>query len=143
MRFSRSIVRKTIAVLLGGLAAGCGGESALPVPVQGTVFFRGTPLSQGTIVFTPDSSRGSSGPFARSEILANGSYDLRTGDKSGALVGWYRVTVVAVENPAAMAVGRFAVPRSLVPEKYRDPELSGLECEIRAGQANRVNFNLQ
>jgi hypothetical protein len=111
--------------------------------VQGTVFFRGAPLSQGTIVFTPDASRGSSGPLARSEIFANGSYDLRTGDKPGALVGWYRVTVVAVENPVTLAVGGFAVPRSLVPEKYRDPELSGLECEVRAGQANRVNFNLQ
>jgi len=53
------------------------------------------------------------------------------------------VTVASVEVPAAPAPGqRFVVPRALVSERYRDPELSGLTCEVRAGQDNRLDWDL-
>jgi hypothetical protein len=95
------------------------------------------------IVFTPDESRGGSGPLARAEIQADGAYQLRTGESPGAVAGWYRVTVVAVETSLAYSGGRsFRVPRSVLPDKYRDPELSGLTCEVKSGKANGINFNL-
>jgi hypothetical protein len=122
------------------IAVGCGqGQKA--TLVQGKVLYRGSPVPCGMIVFTPDAGRGGSGPFARAEIHSDGSYDLRTGESAGAGPGWYRVTVVAVE--ASAGPSGFAVPRSLVPAKYRDPELSGLECEVKAGQSNHINFDLQ
>jgi hypothetical protein len=30
-----------------------------------------------------------------------------------------------------------------VPEKYRDPELSGLSCEVKPECANCIDFNLE
>jgi hypothetical protein len=60
------------------------------------------------------------------------------------VVGWHRVTIVAVEAPAASQPGQaFTVPRSLVPTRYADPALSGLSCEVKAGKENGINFNLE
>jgi hypothetical protein len=81
---------------------------------------------------------------ARAEIQADGTYVLQTGDLPGAAAGWHRVTLVALEAQSAhLASGSFVVPRSLLPEKYRDPELSGLVCEVKAGQDNSIDFNLE
>jgi hypothetical protein len=104
--------------------------------VQGKVYFRGRPLPAGTIVFAADPDRGTNGPLARGEIQSDGSYTLRTGDLPGAVVGWHRVTVVAVEMTAT-------TPRLLVPARYGDPLLSGLACEVQAGKDNGINFNLE
>jgi hypothetical protein len=126
------------------LAAGCGTESAPALaPVRGQVFYHGRPVTTGTIVFASDASRGTSGPLARGEIQPDGSYTLQTGDSAGAVVGWHRVTVVAVMVPAAPDPGQpFVMPRPLVPTRYSDPELSGLTCEVKAGKENGINFNL-
>jgi len=126
------------------LAAGCdGGEGSL-APVRGTVFYRGAPLQRGTIVFTPDALRGSDGSLARADIQPDGTYRLQTGESHGAALGWHRVTIVAQEDvPAPAADHSFVIPRSLLPDKYRDPELSGLTCEIKAGQENVIDFHLE
>jgi hypothetical protein len=126
------------------LAVGCGSESGPNLaPVRGQVFYRGRPVTTGTIVFASDPSRGTSGPLARGEIQPDGSYSLQTGDSAGAVVGWHRVTVVAVLVPAAPEPGQpFVMPRPLVPTRYADPELSGLTCEVKAGKENGINFNL-
>jgi hypothetical protein len=116
--------------------AGCQ-EAPAPVTVKGRVLYRDWPLPHGLIVFSPDSSRGSSGEMARAEIQAGGFYNLR--DQKGQTVpaGWYRVTVAAIE---AEGLGP---GRSILPEKYRDPRLSGLVCEVKGGQENQIDFNLQ
>lgn len=126
------------------LLAGCDAGSAPLAPVHGKVSYKGAPLPRGTIVFIPDASRGSSGPLARADIQADGSYRLRTGGSEGAPAGFHRVTVAALAAPAAVPAGqRFSVPRSLLPEKYRDPDLSQLTCEVKPGKENGINFNLE
>jgi hypothetical protein len=113
------------------------------VAVRGRVSYRGHAVGRGRIVFAPDSGRGSHGPLAQAEILTDGSYELYTGAVPGVAPGWYRVTVVSVEAPAPAAQGpRYSVPRSLLPEKYRDPDLSGLACEVKSGAARVVDFKL-
>jgi hypothetical protein len=145
MRLRVRHVGGTLAAGLAFMAAGCGLDTNVPAPVSGKVYYKGSPLVHGLIVFTPDDSRGSHGPMARASIQADGSYELRTeANRAGATPGWYRVTVVAVETPpVAASAGERAVPRTLLPEKYRDPDLSGLACEVRAGQENSINFNLE
>ena len=144
MPTSASLVRLLAAAFLAIVVAGCGSGKAPLAPVRGKVYYRGAPLPGGTIVFTPDESRGGNGPLARSEIQPDGAFTLRTGDQPGAAAGWYRITVVAVEPSPVLAAGqRFAAPRSLLPDKYRDPELSGLRCEVRPGRENGFNFNLE
>jgi hypothetical protein len=130
------------AVLLCA-AAGCGPRAAPLVPVRGKVTFRGVPLHTGSIVFAPHAERGGSGPLARADIQPDGTYMLATGDKPGAVAGWHRVTVVAVEAPPRSAGEPFAIPRLLLPAHYGDPELSGLSREVAAGRENRIDFNLE
>jgi hypothetical protein len=126
------------------LVLGCGSGKPTANPVNGKVYFKGSALPCGTIVFTPDASRGNQGALARSEIQSDGSYSLRTEVGYGVAPGWYRVTVMAVEMPEKPEPGkRYPKPRSLLPEKYRDPELAGLIREVKAGQANGIDFNLE
>jgi hypothetical protein len=113
-------------------------------PVRGKVLYKGQPLTTGSIVFAPDSGRGTSGPLAIADIQTDGSYVLHSGESLGAVVGWHRVTIVALEMQTVPPNATcYPTPRSLVPEKYRDPELSGLACEVKAGQENGINFNLE
>jgi len=122
---------------------GCDAGSVQRVPVHGKVTYRGVPLFTGIIVFTPDANRGSAGPQARAELQPDGTYNLKTADQAGAFAGWYRVTVVALDTPAPIPGQQLSIPRSLIPEKYRDPDISGLTCEVRTGTENKINFNLE
>jgi hypothetical protein len=126
-----------VAIGMGGCDAG----STPRVLVQGKVCYKGVPLSTGVIVFTPDAGHGCHGPMACGLVQRDGSYHLQTDDLPGVAAGWYRVTVSAVE--AAGSAQSVAMPRSLVPEKYRDPELSGLIREVKTEQENTIDFNLE
>jgi hypothetical protein len=129
-------------VLLLMAAAGCESGSPDLAPVRGRVLVRDIPLHTGTIVFTPDPLRGTTGPSAHGQIKPDGTYALETEGSPGAVPGWHRVTIVALDSTFSGTGGQFVVPRSLLPDKYRDPEQSGLVCEIKVGQENCINFNL-
>lgn len=121
------------------LIVGCGQRAASGLaPVSGKVSYQGRPLHTGTVVFTPDSVRGTTGELARGEIQPDGTYRLKSGEQMGTVPGTHRVTVIAIEQGPAGAT-----PQSLLPSKYRDPELSGLSCEVVPGRENTINFNLQ
>jgi hypothetical protein len=125
------------------LALGCGSDPETLTPVRGKVYFKGEPLTRGTIVFSPDVRRGGRGDLASAEIQPDGSFSLKTGDREGAVAGWHRVTVVAVEeihDPAGEL--DFIEHRSLAPPKYRDPDLSGLDYQVEPGKENRIDFHL-
>jgi len=125
------------------LLSGCGSHgNSTTAPVSGKVSYRNRPLNAGTIVFTPDPTRGASGEPVWADIGLDGTYQVKNGASAGVAPGWYRVTVAVVEAGQPSLGQRFAVPRSLLPDKYRDPELSGLVCEIQAGRQNSINFNL-
>jgi hypothetical protein len=125
------------------LASGCEPGAQRLAGVRGKVSFKGIPLNTGTIVFTPDPLRGTSGSIARSEIGRDGGYVLQTKGMPGAAVGWHRVTVMAMDRGFAGGPdGDRVTPRSLLPEKYSDPQLSGLSCQVRGGQENPIDFDL-
>lgn len=117
--------------LLSGLLLilSCGGSGDNLAPVQGQVFFRGQPLTGGTIVFTPDPERGGSGPQAWAEIGSDGRFQLSTEGRRGAVVGWHRITI----GCAAAAK---------LPGRYRDPEMSGQNFEVRRDRFNRCDLHL-
>lgn len=122
---------------------GCGGGAAPLQPVSGKVSFRKMAVQTGVIVFIPDAARGNNGPLAVAEIRADGTYNLKTGEATGAAPGWYRVTIASVSTFATPAAAQsFRIPQSLLPEKYRDPELSQLACEVKA-KANVIDFDLE
>ena len=121
------------------LLAGCTQKPATLNHVSGKVFYKGTQLRTGVIVFTPDTSRGESGKIAFGAIKDDGSYIIATDDAPGAAAGWYRVTVGALTGVSA---SYDSTPISLIPEKYRDPQLSQLQCEVQANRDNHLDFNL-
>jgi hypothetical protein len=136
--------RTLVAAALLLACAGCGSGKAPLQPVHGTVYFQSKPLTRGTVVFTPDASRGHGGPIASGPIKSDGTYSLKTEGSQGASPGWYRVTVLAVEMPPQPEGGdRYAVPHSLLPEKYRDPELADLVREVLAGKESRIDLCLE
>jgi hypothetical protein len=125
-------------------AAGCQRGPVPLIPVSGKVTYKGFALPSGTIVFAPDASRGESGPIAHGQLNADGIYQLSTGEALGAAPGWYRVTVTSQTSVGKPLPGeRFSFPQSLIPERYHDPELSRLACEVKAGRANTIDLNLE
>jgi hypothetical protein len=129
----------SLALLISGLASGCDYGFGEPAPVQGHVAYQGVLLRTGTVVFAPDMKHGNTGALARADIQFDGSYALQTEGREGVRPGWYRVTIAALERPADDA----GMPISLLPDKYTDPETSGLACEIKPGQENHIEFNLE
>lgn len=134
-----------IWLLFGALAcaAGCGKTAGEPTAVAGKVTYRGQALAAGTIVFTPDPARGAAGPPVGVDIQPDGGYRMPPKDTPPLAAGWYRVTVAAVQMQPAAPGQPYAQPRSLLPAHYRDPDRSGLICEIKPGIANGINFNLE
>jgi len=59
---------------LPGLICGCGKSGPKTYDVSGSVTFAGKPIPDGWVCFSPDSSKGNSGPQGRARIL-NGKYD--------------------------------------------------------------------
>jgi len=124
----------TSLAALALIAAGCGPSKPPLAPVRGHVYFHGAPLAGGAIVFTPDPDRGGSGPLACARIGEDGSYALVTGADVGAAVGWHRVTFQG-HSPDAP-------PDARLPARYSDPETSGKVGEVKAGQSNVLDFQL-
>jgi hypothetical protein len=118
-------------VLLAGLA-GCGpsGPETM-LAVEGQVRFGGKPLTKGTVVLYADPSKGNTTKHEpRGTIEADGRYQIFTHPHQGAPPGWYKVAVIATEpsdpkNP-------YALPRSLLPEKFSQPDESRLTLEVRS-----------
>jgi hypothetical protein len=141
------------------IVLGCGPSDDLGTRyhVSGTVTYKGQPLAKGRIVFVPEDPK--TGRTAASDIEA-GSYALTTladTPRDGALPGKYKVSISAIEVDLSKAMsgmvkgqqGMFkqqdvaqAKQTSLIPIKYRDPELSGLTTDVQT-HSNTFNFNLE
>jgi hypothetical protein len=111
---------------------GCWNKSQGPkdrARVSGSVTFNGQPLPAGKIVFS-----STEGPNATPvSIRAGGAYST-----DRAPIGNNVVTIdtasIQYGNPASYVA---------IPEKYNDPEKSGLSADIQPGENENVNFSLE
>lgn len=128
-------MRSAALALLGLvlLIAGCKERTADLVRVRGTVTVNGAPLRSGTIVFAPNEQRGNHGPQSFAILDQNGAFDLMTDAGPGAKAGWHRATIAPPPDSQDLI---------LALEKYRHPDMSGLEYQVKAGQENVFSIQI-
>ena len=125
------------------LVVGCGrGDRLETAEVAGTVTLDGEPVTQGTVLFTPEQGR-----VAKGEIRPDGSFSLGTyEDDDGAIVGKHQVTVVSLDR-SGLPDGRDEMaddsgPKWLIPRRYGNPAASGLTFQVEPDMANVAELKL-
>jgi hypothetical protein len=97
-------------------------------PVKGKVYLGGVLLKAGSVAFFPaDQAEGAPAFEAGSRIKQDGTYELSTRGKPGALRGSYKVTVVLQTKVEPNRAGDAV---SLVPKEYTNKETTPLRVEV-------------
>jgi hypothetical protein len=135
------------SLLLAGLVAvplGCGNNNQPSRPVvdvsavKGKVTFEGQPTPGATVTFHPVSGVSEKTPAASGIVGDDGSFQLTTYKQNdGAAPGKYKVTAYWTKPTDPDVDGP-----PLLPLKYSDPQLSGLEIEVQKGTNELAPFNL-
>ncbi len=105
--------------------------------VHGTVTYLERPLTGGSVVFIPDEERGNSGIPVHADIQVDGTYSVRSGEHAGIPPGKYKVTV-SPNGINQARTGSFQPP-----ERYSNPQTSGLACKVEPVADHTINFHLQ
>ena len=87
--------RRQLIILLIFLAGCSGNDGPKRFDVSGTVTFDNKPAPAGSIIFTPDKSKGNSGPQGTAKII-NGHYD--TAQQGRGIVGGPHEVLIIVTN---------------------------------------------
>jgi hypothetical protein len=103
------------------LCIGCGGQSG----VTGKVTFKedGSPLTTGTVVFSKPQFQAY-GSIGKDGTYTLGSYKANDGTQTGD----YTVYITGAET-TPQKEGELG--KSLIDEKYANPETSGLKCAVK------------
>lgn len=126
-----------LLTLIALAVAGCGGSGLELADVSGKVLLNGQPLSKGSVVTVPPAGRGSFGI-----LQPDGTFELASGRLPGAQVGTHKVSIVAFENGGGQGA-ESQQGKSLVPERYNNPESSGLTLEVKSDEENSPVFELK
>lgn len=139
-------------------AAGCGSSGdewtakrPAVVPAQGVVTYQGKPVEGATVVLSPVAAGG---PAYDAAAMTNsdGQFELSAFQPDpGAVPGKYKVAISKVEGPAASTkplghdeiAPNLGKTKYLVPQKYGNPETSGLTIEIPDEGKTDIKFELQ
>jgi hypothetical protein len=105
--------------------------------VSGIVELDGKPLTgfdSGSVVLTPKNGRLAVGELDPQ----SGTFELHTfSADDGAIVGPARIAVIATKQSNGLSDNdHYAVGKSILPERFSDRDNSGLECEVKTGDAN-------
>ena len=117
--------------------------------VTGVVTYNGEPLADATVKFLPTDGTGSQSYGKTNE---KGEYKLQTilgAADAGTTPGEYKVTVDCVETYETGVTfeengeeKNETKVRSVIPEKYNNPETSGLTATVNPGD-NKIDFALE
>jgi predicted small lipoprotein YifL len=144
-------------LVLAGIT-GCGSRNPATVPVSGVVTYQGEPVVGAQVSFMAEGAARA----AFGETDSQGRFQLSTyGTNDGAVVGSHTVTVskapdesiggagMSPDDPdggyaAAMAqASQQTTPKGALPEKYGNPNQSGLTAEVTQAGPNEFPFELQ
>lgn len=136
MASPRIPLRASLFVVLFSATAPLAGCNKAPpltpcFPVSGTVTMNKKPLATGTVKFAPDASKGNtSKESAIGLIQPDGKYSLVTNGRSGAPLGWYKVSVEPTAVPGELPAGQAPPKPPAINAKYRKGETSGILIEV-------------
>lgn len=123
------------------ITLGCGKGSDGRLTASGTVTIDGAPLTEGSVVFSDDNG-GSAGVG----ILKDGQFMLaEAGNSEGIQPGTYKVSVNSwVVEPGGVDANDEIIEdgESRIPEKYNDPNTSGLTANVSA-DSQEFTFDLK
>jgi hypothetical protein len=132
------------------LFGGCGSRGPKPIPIRGEVLHKGASLKnvpQGLVRYIPKSP--DSGRQASGRIQPDGTFVLTTFQQAdGVMPGDYNIIVSAYssEPPSRQEIeasgGRISGPRLMIPEKYTDPQKSGLSDVVDPGHSGFKRIEL-
>ena len=120
------------------LFAGCSEGTPTVAPVRGFVEFDGKLLSQGKIMLVPASGRMGHGSIEPDGSFEISTFEADSGD--GAVLGPANLAVYSAGNAPNTtdryhkAFGGGGTP--LLPDKFKDPDKSGLAFEVMADDNN-------
>jgi hypothetical protein len=166
MRYLTSATTVPLVWMLLGVS-GCGGDPHLAdrpqtAPVTGQVTYNGNPVEGATVTFRPagagvPGALGSGdGQGAVGQTDSNGRFQLTTfSPNDGAVPGQYQVSIRKLdkaEQPEVfdeddprydpdVGTEETAPPKHLLPEKYANPQTSGLTETVSDGE-NEFQFDL-
>jgi hypothetical protein len=142
-------------LLLAGCGGGEGGDLPATVDANGVVTLDGTPVEGASVVFAPVAP-GEYPAFAMSD--GNGKFELKAFEaKGGAVPGSYKVQVSKTVEVAGanknVDLGEDAehadqgeeanlMWENALPEKYANPDSSGLTVEIPSDGTNDIKLEL-
>ncbi len=135
--------RYWILLLISIIHLGCSGDDRGLAPVSGTIFFKGKPLADAAINFTPEDTTGR---VAAGSTDKDGKYKLTSFQiNDGAKIGKYTITIRAEEGGDSKLKPADALDfvrgKIITPLKYSRPETSGLTAEV-ARKNNVIDFQL-
>jgi hypothetical protein len=136
IRTSRAVSFLFLTAALG--LAGCAGEEPVGNTAMGTVTFKGQPLDQGAIEFTPTAGQGT----MSGATIKEGAYALP--DTAGLKAGAYKVRITSVEGGAASSdapPGEPTAAKQRIPAQYNTK--STLTAEVKDGGENKFDFDLK
>ncbi len=134
-----------LLVMITSLATfGCQPAGPPVAKVQGSVTFKGAPLTAGVVIFQAES-----GPqTAMDDLDAAGKFELKFYDAAGIPPGRYKVAIKPPpQNYQTPPLADAAIndPRPLdttIPTKYHNSETSGLTADVKLDQPNDFQFHL-
>lgn len=139
------------ALLTAGLIAlgGCGDSGPSTRQVKGVVTYRGQPVAQAAVMFSP--VKGGQGLPAAGQTNEAGEFSLWTGSKTGAAPGEYVVTVSKSELvPTGEKIPKpeggmedVMTTKDLLPPIYKLSTTSPLKVTVEAGKKNEYKFELE
>ena len=136
---TRSLGGVMLLLALGLLAGGCSRQEQL-VEAKGRVTFEGQPVSDGVVVF----ENGAAGISLSTKLQADGSFVVASYQGAGLPPGTYQVAV-RPPVPDQKSLNELMQPRKSsypnIPEKYRNPQTSGLTAEVKA-EPNDFAFDM-
>ena len=131
---NRRLVLLSLGAVVSACAIGAGCRSGVELlPVSGVVTLDGKPVDQATVLFKPES-----GPVAYGQTNADGRFELSTAGRKGAVPGKHKVSITKTKVSGVgndeMVDPEKVKTEWIVPQKYTDPEKSGLTAEVARGK---------